>query len=575
MKMTSSIGMAAFLVLAGLVAVFSTVFSHTAMKAAYMNWAYFLTIFLVGLWGATLCRFTGSTWGISQTLKQYRWGWLGCGVVVGLVFLSVPVGFKVLSDEANLVSVAQQMFRNHSGGQPIIDYVYYQAHHPMRVDVPIRPLVFPFFVSLVYGVVGDGVLAAFAVNALCLFLFLCLVYVVVSKALEQVSGFAAVLFVVSQPVLTTTAASAGFDLLALLLLGVGVWLFWEQIRNPRSEVQALLWSTLLLFANVRYEASIICVVLVLGLVLAKRWLWSDLKDNPIPYAATLLVMLPMAWQRVLTLTKMEAPKGELLFDLRRIVPHGGEFIEALFRFDFVYPYNNLANLLGIALALFLGWWWYRKGRFSSESHERIALYTILIIIVGMTVLYLIHDKGKVSFPTSARFFLMPMLTMSLMPIVARRFFPERVSANLLVGLGLVFVLLYHPVACKNEFMNRLNLIRRTTAMMEFLDENLPSDGLVVSDRPIHYVALGYGSIGFNDLKADVKGVLRHLRCGSIPKAIIAQRLANKGEVVVNRNDLPAEIPIKLLGEKRVQNTEFLRFYEIEGGVSPPGSRDCP
>ena len=171
MKIISSQGMAVFVLLVGLGAVFSTVFSHSAMKFAYMNWAYFLTIFLVGLWVATLSRFIGSSSGIFPVLKQYKWGWIGCGVVVALVFLSVPVGFKVLADEANLVSVAQQMFRNHSAGQPIIDYVYSQAHHPMRVEVPIRPLVFPFFVSLVYGVVGDGVLAAFAVNALCLFLF--------------------------------------------------------------------------------------------------------------------------------------------------------------------------------------------------------------------------------------------------------------------------------------------------------------------------------------------------------------------------------------------------------------------
>jgi len=566
---------AAATIIATTIGAIATVSQEAVMKAAFLNWGYFLTLALVIAWGISAHIWLQNRGNhIKLELIKHRWGIGFCLLAAIFVFCSVPVQYKVLSDEANLVSVAIEMSSNHSAGQPIIDYVYHQAHHPERIGIPIRPLVFPFFVSLVYPLAADGLQAAFIVNGLALFGFLSLVYLAVARRLDRMSAVAAVLLLLSQPVLTTTAASAGFDILSILLLTASVWLYLGQNHNPHKDQQVLLWMTLLMFANVRYEAGLICCALILGLIVAKRFLWSDILCNPMPYVLSLPLMLPMVWQRILSRNKMEAPDGELLFDLRRVVDHGWLALESLVDFRFVLPYNNIANMLGLCICVGLTYWYLRYGRTNMARHHKSAVWTVVITAVSISMLYLIHDKGKVNFPTSARLFLIPTLILSGVPILTRVIWPQRVKSGLLLVVGIIFVTIYHPVAVKNTFMNKLTLVRRTTITTEFLQEHLPDNGLIISERPIHYVAMGYGSIGFKDLKNNVNGVLNHIRCGDIPRAIIAQRLSHRHETVLNNNNIPEDIPTKVISEVRVQGPEFLRFLEIDVDVDPVGERSC-
>ncbi|MGL1255114.1 hypothetical protein ACSTLX_25640, partial [Vibrio parahaemolyticus] len=77
-------------------------------------------------------------------------GLLGAIVIFG----STHVGFKVLSDETNLLSVANMLAVFGKASNTEMWQWYYHTYHALDVSVPTRPILFPLLVSLVEMVVG-------------------------------------------------------------------------------------------------------------------------------------------------------------------------------------------------------------------------------------------------------------------------------------------------------------------------------------------------------------------------------------------------------------------------------------
>ncbi len=81
---------------------------------------------------------------------------LGTGLLVSfawafLVFQTVPLGFRVLSDEANIVAVSKSMSESGKAVNRVMQFSPGNGSGTTAVDVyEKRPLLFPFLASLVH-----------------------------------------------------------------------------------------------------------------------------------------------------------------------------------------------------------------------------------------------------------------------------------------------------------------------------------------------------------------------------------------------------------------------------------------
>jgi len=537
--------------------------SSERMKTSFVHGGYYTFWLLLVAWVVVTWRWVQRHPAfVKETLRSNWPGLVFVLLVVVAVFLSVPVELKVLSDEANLISLSQSLARDRVAYNPVMDLQYHGRHHPLDPRVPIRPLGFPFLVSLLHAVLGVRAENAFVLNFLVLFSLLSLVYLTTRRFLSAPAAVGAVLLVVAQPIVTITATSAGFDLLSLLFFLISLLCTHHYLRERSASALALLAVNLLFFANIRYESIAICTLIVIYIAVTRHLRMEQLRANVWLYASVPLLLLMSLWQRILSRNSMQKPRDDDLISLAHFKKHLIELVETHLRVDFLPPYANLLNLLSLALLCLLVVHLLRKrGRVGQRHDLHFILITTLTIGLS-TCIFLAHFLGRATLPTSARFFLVLSLTFSLVPVVAAYVFPFRSSRYVLLALGLVAALTYHPVAVAHRYMNKLTLTRRTLYAYRFLEEVKQPGVHVISDRPVNYSALGYGSMSFSYANKNASTVLRRLRCGVLGSVYVLQRLEADGEKPKNGNRLSTRYPLETVREAQLEAGELLRISEV-------------
>ena len=89
---------------------------------------------------------------------------------------------------------------------------YYDIYWPINDELPKRPLLFPFGVHILHVFLGYSYYNAFIFNGIVLWLLLISVFVVAKNFKDNLYGIGMMFIVVSQPIITANATSAGFDL---------------------------------------------------------------------------------------------------------------------------------------------------------------------------------------------------------------------------------------------------------------------------------------------------------------------------------------------------------------------------
>src|ERR1035437_8834519 len=134
---------------------------QSLLIGGFLNFAGPITLLALLFWLNSLWTVVGPF----HLLVRKHWkialaGFAGASVV----FLSTDIGFKVLSDETNLLSVANMLTVFGKASNTEMWQFYYHNFHALDVSVPSRPILFPILISLVEMVVGVKWWAPFAVN---------------------------------------------------------------------------------------------------------------------------------------------------------------------------------------------------------------------------------------------------------------------------------------------------------------------------------------------------------------------------------------------------------------------------
>jgi len=554
---------------AALLVVFSVLLGKTlgnrlTMESYFLKWSYYFILALMAWWAASGLRYLRSRkFSPAAFLKAY---WPGLVIALAMtlsVASSVPVEFKTLSDETNLVSVSKSMLESKTCRNVTMSKNYYGQPHTVSYAVPKRPLVFPFLVQLVHQ--------AFYLNLTVLFLLLAGIFILFTRLADATAAVAAMLLVLSVPLVPILATSAGFDLINSAFLLLILVLVYRHLEQGDGTSFSFLWLSLLVFANIRYESLFFSLLIILLLAATKKIRLAHIRACSLELCATALILLPTIWQRIVTLKSTTAEEGAT-FSLAYLLSHGLALLKSLANFSFSLPYENMLTAVGLLLYAYLLWWHVKNRRHLGTTHK-IAAAVFATVVVLNALFYLSYYWGRYDHPSSARFFVFMSLVMALGPVWLRYFKPTWLPSRPLLGLATVSLILYYPVAINSPFMDTLTLNRLTRHTLAYLEPYEKEDVMAVTIRPGQMVAAGYGAVNFRYAGKDGFGheVRRHL----YPHVMVFQKIRYKDNLPTPDTRLDIGLPLVTRQEVQITSKYYLRISEVVHTAGEPDDPAAP
>ena len=267
---------------------------------------------------------------VAAWFAEHRAGVALALLATSAVFVFVTPTMRVQFDETSLLGVSQNMHERRHAVMTTAAIPFEGAPFPLQSSVDKRPTLFAFLVSLVHDVSGYRIANAFVVNGALLALALLLVSVGARRRAGPRAGLAAPLLLLALPLTTVVATSAGFELLAVVLLVATTLAALAFVERPGDARAAALLGCGLLFAYARYE-SLLALFVIAVLVVPLVWrryrpsgrVWLLLAVVP-----TLLAPLWPLLQHAQNPNFTPEAGGEPLFALHHLTEHVGPLLFA-------------------------------------------------------------------------------------------------------------------------------------------------------------------------------------------------------------------------------------------------------
>jgi hypothetical protein len=497
------------------------------MAWCYTHLSYYLILLAFGLWCFAFSR-SLSFAGIAGFIRSWRAGILICAALTIVLQLAVPTQFRVLSDEANLVSISKSMLFERKVDKVTEGYWYHENFHPIGRSIDRRPLMFSFFTHLLHLITGYRVWNAFAVNAAFLFALLFISFFILRRLLSLPAAVAGVLFLASQPVVSQSGNSAGLEMgFTVLFLACSAMLigFWDGMTSRRA---MLIWTTALVFAHTRYEAAALAGILVLSMIIFKKLNWEVIRPYWPVYALSPLTGLPTVWLRLLSPTSSwsELPKDTGIFGVEHFLRNNRIALEKLPDLSFYLPYNPVVNCAGLAgLVVFVVWAVRRR---MAGSGNGTAAPPVLAVVLSLALLWVVltsYTMADLTQPSQSRFFLpfVVLLTLSAAWLL-HHVGALRTRLDAALALGLCSMLIFFPVSIENRFSDSRQFIRENDHLTRFFKNIGDRNILIIHSHPGLWTVHDYGAVNFKRANRRSGPLLQMLNKGYFRDIYVVQRL---------------------------------------------------
>lgn len=463
--------------------------------------------------------------------------------LTAVVAVLLPPAMRMQFDETSLCGTAQNMHEHRlammtmaavpgpDGALQVLDYT-----------LDKRPPLFSFLVSVLHDLTGYRIANAFAVNLGLLLGLLTVLGAAVRARLGLLAGLAAPVFAVAVPLLPWVATSAGFELLAALLLLLVILAADGAAREPTRDNVVWLLANGLLFAQARYE-SIAVFALVLLLVgwrvrarlwaPGTRWLWL----------LSLVLMVPV----LLQLWHARNPDfylesgGAPLLGVGNFVAHLGPFLARAFHPSLDNALPGLAAIVGVSAWLVL------------VAKRRAGFLDLLVMFsVGLAAdIVLAWFYGDVNEPTALRLFLPIAVLGGVLPVLLVRVVTWRGTGWVVLAAALLLAGLRLPKLAAGEVLPKALAV----SVLEVVDTALqrvapdPSTTVVVSSVAQYVLLRGQPAMPVNALQQRGAGGARTILFVLTPlDAQLASWFGDPGELVQRSGatkvlEVPGELPV--------------------------------
>lgn len=476
------------------------------MAWIFVNGTYYLLLLTVLCWVGTALHELGDR----RRERVSRWlaeNWPGLVVALAVTLVAafaVEPALRVLSDEANLVGTSKNLFASKTATFTVSGKNYYGSYWDIDVAIDRRPTLFPFLVSLLHTACGYSYRNAFHLNLLALFVFVAVSYRLAKSLGGERVALLAALFVVAHPITLISARSGGFDLLSALfglLVLKGVL---DVLREDSPRALALLWLTLCLFAEVRYESALFLPLVVLFLLAQRKVTWTRMRPYVLVYALTPVYLLPRVGQAVLRGNVPEQEPGIVPFSVENFFVNAREYFAAV-----LSPLADQAPHSGVLIALGLvgcvSWarWafdrWVQR-ELGAPAAQFAVLATLWLLL--QSVITFTYFWGRAGYPSAARL-LIPLDTFFSFGaawVLGRPLARFRPAVAASVGVALLVMAV--PVASQHRLLNRLTQTRESAATWALFERLEDKSILVVTDRPNHFTIMNFGAMSFESARRD-------------------------------------------------------------------------
>jgi hypothetical protein len=539
-----------------------TFFNRNIMGFFFSYMGYYLVLLLFFLWLVVLCccvyHYRPS---IKEFLRKYGPGVIFSLILCLIVFNSIEPSFRVLSDETNLLAVSKSMTYERRTDNVTTGFWYYNNFYPDSRTAPKRPLLFPFLTNIVHTFLGYKPTNVFILNFFVLFAMLFIIYSLVKVYMGHTIAISSMVVVASQPIVTQNATSGGFELLACLFLLLSFMCLKWFLGNPEPLRFQLLWVTLLMLSNIRYEGILFFAMVIGILALFKRIKveYLNIKTNFV-YFCTPLILLLTFWQRLLVRNQFEGVSRP--FGMDYFMYNNFSFLSYLFDYSFFRPYATLASLLGLIsiiyfAILFIG----RRLRLTEDKKELIIISSACVLVNW--VLFTAYH-GQIGHPASGRFFAFFFILLSIFAVLlVSRVRLFRAKPAYVLVLSIIIFILYHPVSVQDRFSRTLTLPRKYRFVTDFLTKEAKKSRnfLVIDNRPGQYTVWDYGAINFPQANRD-RNVINRYKNHLYERIFVVQDIEYKTGKPSKSTDLNKNFTLKTISEMQNDSSHFTRISEV-------------
>lgn len=528
-------------------------------REAWLGWALYLWMPLTCAFAA-LC-FVWRFWGReSRLLERLRDWWPGLLLAASatlIVFWVSPPQMRVQFDETSLVGVSQNM---HLQGLAVMTTAAVPSQGvlvPIENMVDKRPTLFAFLVSGVHALSGYRIENAFFVNGLLLVLGLFVLFAATRARLGLYAGLSAPLLVLSVPLTCVVATSAGFELLATVLLLVATVAALAFVDRPSDARFAGFLGAGMLLAHSRYES--ILAVLILG-VLAAALSWRRYRPGRrvwwlLAVCPTLLTPLFFLLQHAQNPNFTPEAGGQSLASFAYLIDHLGPFLAGWFG-------SGMESAMPGWLAIVAALLWLL--RLAKRQATRVDLFAITPLV--LTVVVLAWFYGDVREQTALRLFL-PLAWVSLLPLLlsplSRLVHIPRAGVVLLVA-SVAICALRLPFVADGTAFPQLPIATLTTEL-DRLVKRLPGDPtttLWVGVPAQHLIVKGYAAMSVNSFERMGANIGQLQRQGDITKIYLLETSLDRDmeSVFGSARKLLRQVPSRVV--ERIGGVMPITVYEI-------------
>ncbi|MCP4624653.1 MAG: glycosyltransferase family 39 protein [bacterium] len=185
------------------------------------------------------------------------------------------------------------MFQSKKASLPLrgFNVDYQKPAYSSKVDK--RPIFYPLLISFVHTLRGYSAYNGFVVNFICGILVLFVFYLFIHDHFPRVYALISILTVASLPNFVTWVTSSGFETLNLFFIVFTLFLFNKVLYTRSIQHAELLWLTLVLLSQCRYESIIftVAILFLLPILLNKK---SIARFSIISYVVPIL-FIPTLW----------------------------------------------------------------------------------------------------------------------------------------------------------------------------------------------------------------------------------------------------------------------------------------
>ncbi len=531
--------------------------SKVWMDKAFNYSGYYFICGAFFLWCCLLFKLHGS-----QIVNLFRDHYLALFVsifTVILIFINSPPQFKILADETNLIGVSMSMYQEKTVLLPISGFHFENSYLDIRSQIDRRPLLFPLLVSFAHTLFGYSPNNGFVVNFFASVCLLFIFYLFLHRFFSRFYAFLSIPLLASLPGFVMWSTSSGFELLNMLFVVVTFHIFHQFLIKRDRDTLEILFLTLVLLANCRYESAIMSVIIFcLVPFLITKQIFK--RFSPIALIIPILY-IPCLWQRFIFLNRARFLYGQ------RDIAVENMFQAFTFQGFLSNAYKNVYIFMGLnprfgfsafitmlaLLGLYLGAKQYlQKHEHIGPDIKYIVLFGGVSLVAYIVILfsYFWGDFSNAVMNRGSIVFIPYIIFCAVYAISKIRTNSKTVTNPAFYVFGCIFhLLLLWPYGVQKHISYNFDKPKEYRQVMSYLSSEFKNDKiLIVSDSsPLYVINNRFGSVGYDyfNKKENRMNVLDLLKT-NYDHFLIFQRYAPLSDVPFANNKLKIDLPLKLI-----------------------------